>query len=600
MKLTFYSAMLLASLASSLYAQGADKPQAADTIAYTDATQLRLINRGFADAEKPYYRLPKEMSATTRDHLFNKAELSSGIAVRFRTNSPFVAVRYKLSFNVVMDHMAQTGTKGVDLYAMTDNGTWRYVITGRPQGKENELVLIKNMEPRMREYMLYLPLYDGVDTLEIGVARNAVIDAKGDESPRAERPVVFYGTSITQGGCASRTGMSYTNILSRRLNREVINLGFSGNGQLDLDVSEQMARLAPSCYVMDCVPNVNPQQIRERGFTFLENLRRAHPTVPIVMTEGPYFPHQDYDLQLRASQDSIMEAWQELYAQFKAKYPDNLYYVSRDGFAGTDHESFVDAIHLTDLGFERVADRLYPVLQPLVRDTRVIAHRGYWDTEGSAQNSITSLRKAAEIGVFGSEFDVQMTADTIPVVNHDPTINGVVINDTPYKKLRKQKLANGETIPTLEAYLLEGRKHPELKLILEIKSHKNAQWEQAAVDRVVALVNRFGMTDQVEYISFSPFICRQLRKALPNAKIAVLTNNVKPEGAYSDGLTGVDYNQNTFRNNPSYWDDCRRLGLSTNAWTIDDLKGIREFKELGVDYITTNKPVEALEITRVE
>jgi hypothetical protein len=366
MKPLLYSAMLLASLALPLRAQTPAAP--ADTIAYTDATQLRLINRGFDDVSKPYQRLPDTIRATARQEVWNLGQRSTGIGVRFRTNSHFVAARWQLTTNLVMNHMAPTGIKGIDLYAMTDDGKWRYVNTGRPDGKENQYILVSNMEPREREYMLYLPLYDGIERLEIGVARDASLDAGGVDSPRAGRPVVFYGTSITQGGCASRTGMAYTNILSRMLNREVINLGFSGNGKLDLDVAEQMARLEPSCYVVDCVPNCTDELIRKQGFEFLEILRRAHPDVPIVMTEGPYYPRQDYDRAIRAILVAKMQAWQELYAQFKAKYPDNLYYVGCEGFAGPDHEGFVDGTHLTDLGFLRAAETLYPVLEPIVNE----------------------------------------------------------------------------------------------------------------------------------------------------------------------------------------------------------------------------------------
>ena len=368
MKIMLLSAMLAASLTTSLLAQTADgaAQQASDTIAYTDASQLRIVNRAFSDVANPYQRLPEGIKPTVRKDVWHLAGNSAGIAVRFRTNSHFVATRYSLTNNVVMNHMAPTGIKGVDLYALTPDGTWRYVMTGRPKGKENELVLIDNMEPQEREYMLYLPLYDGVESLEIGVSRDARIDAGEAAVPQAERPVVFYGTSITQGGCASRPGMAYTNILSRRLGREVINLGFSGNGKLDLDVAQQMARLDTSVYVIDCLPNCTAELVREQGLTFLEILRKAHPDVPIVMTEGPYFPHQDYNTSLRATLSEKTAAWHDVYEAFRAKYPDNVYYVGREGFAGIDHESFVDGTHLTDLGFQRVADTLEPVLRPLV------------------------------------------------------------------------------------------------------------------------------------------------------------------------------------------------------------------------------------------
>ena len=131
--------------------------------------------------------------------------------------------------------------------------------------------------------------------------------------------------------------------------------------------------------------------------------------------------------------------------------------------------------------------------------TQVIAHRGYWKAEGSAQNSLASLRKAAEAKVYGSEFDVQMTADGIVVVNHDNTIGSTTISRATYEQIKESKLKNGETLPTLQAYLEEGRKLKDLQLILEIKKNKNKEHEDQAVKTIVKMVKDMGMEKQTEY-----------------------------------------------------------------------------------------------------
>ncbi|MEG2945632.1 MAG: glycerophosphodiester phosphodiesterase family protein [Bacteroidales bacterium] len=225
--------------------------------------------------------------------------------------------------------------------------------------------------------------------------------------------------------------------------------------------------------------------------------------------------------------------------------------------------------------------------------TKVIAHRGYWDCPGSAQNSISALRNAAEAGVYGSEFDVQITGDTVAIVNHDNTIDGILIGETPFRKIKKVKLKNGEKVPTLKQYLKTGKKYPALKMILEIKPHPTQVQEKAAVAQVVKLVKELDMEDQVEYISFSKYICEQLHEALPEAQVAVLTEHVTPQQAKEIGLTGVDYHYDVFRKNPAYMGYCKDAGLTTNVWTVNKPDVMQEFIDLNVDYLTTDKPAEA-------
>ncbi len=160
--------------------------------------------------------------------------------------------------------------------------------------------------------------------------------------------------------------------------------------------------------------------------------------------------------------------------------------------------------------------------------TKVIAHRGYWDCEGSAQNSVTALNKAHEVGAYGSEFDVSITADGIPVVNHDDSIQGFCIETSLYEQLKDLKLKNGETLPTLEEYLIQGKKNQGTQLILEIKPHKRVVNEDKAVATILYLVQKYQMEDQVEYISFSMNICKELIRRAPSAQVSYLRGEVSP------------------------------------------------------------------------
>lgn len=224
--------------------------------------------------------------------------------------------------------------------------------------------------------------------------------------------------------------------------------------------------------------------------------------------------------------------------------------------------------------------------------TKVIAHRGYWDCEGSAQNSITALVKAAEAGVYGSEFDVSITADGVPVVNHDDDIQGHVIETSDYARIKDLKLANGETLPTLEAYLEKGKELPGIQLILEIKPHKQSANELRAAKAVVDLVKRYGMEERVDYISFSMDICKELVRLAPQAPVYYLEGDVAPAELKALGMAGLDYHYKVLKRHPEWIQEARGLGLKTNSWTVNGEKTMQWLIDHKVDFITTNKPVE--------
>lgn len=224
--------------------------------------------------------------------------------------------------------------------------------------------------------------------------------------------------------------------------------------------------------------------------------------------------------------------------------------------------------------------------------TKVIAHRGYWDCEGSAQNSITSLNKAHEIGAYGSEFDVSITADGIPVINHDDSIQGFCIETSLYDQIKNLKLKNGEKLPTLEEYLIQGKKNQGTQLILEIKPHRRVVNEDRAVATILYLVQKYGVEDQVEYISFSMNICKELIRRAPNAKVSYLRGEVSPKDLKTLGFAGLDYHYSVFNKHPEWLQEAKDSGLTINVWTVDDPEVMKSMISKNVDFITTDKPVE--------
>ncbi len=229
--------------------------------------------------------------------------------------------------------------------------------------------------------------------------------------------------------------------------------------------------------------------------------------------------------------------------------------------------------------------------------TKIVAHRGYWDCAGSAQNSITSLKLADKIGCYGSEFDVHLTKDGVIVVHHDQNVGKIDIQTSTYKALKKERLKNGEKIPTLEQYLDAG-KDLSCKLVLEIKRQMVQSHEDSLVRQCVDMVKSKGLTDRMVWISFSGKACELLHQLLPDAHIQYLLGDWDPKTIKAKGLSGIDYEQKVLALHPEWIKECHDLGLVVNVWTVNDLNTINQFIKAGVDFITTNAPVEGLKLAK--
>lgn len=336
-------------------------------IRFEDASAFPVYGKISDETDTRYERLPSRLKGVSRDPVWYLGRNSAGLYIRFRSNSSSVHLRWEAMFNNSMNHMTDTGTKGLDLYAIHE-GEWRHVCSARPTGKYNTCAVISNMDPVEREYMLYLPLYDGIASLEIGVDKDACITMPAVDRPSVEKPLVMYGTSILQGGCANRPGMAHTGIISRRLDKEVMNLGFSGNALLDMEIAELMASVKdPGLYVLDYVPNASAQAIDEIGEEFFRVIRDAHPDVPVVFVEDPIFPHSAFDRKILEEVTLKNEAQKRLFDTLKKQGEKKIYYVPAEGMIGEDGEATVDGIHLTDLGAVRYVEHVLPVIEKALR-----------------------------------------------------------------------------------------------------------------------------------------------------------------------------------------------------------------------------------------
>jgi lysophospholipase L1-like esterase len=359
-------ASLLIGLCLACFARGADVP-----IRWHDVRELEVEGKGWTDTKAFFDRLPARAEGIVRGEVWGLSRDSAGLCVRFTTDATTLSARWSLtSDRLAMAHMPATGVSGVDLYVKTEAG-WRWLAVGQPERTTaNVAILVKGLPAGRREYLLYLPLYNGVSSVEIGIPEDRSLE-RGPARPADRRkPIVFYGTSITQGGCASRPGMAHTAILGRRLDRPVINLGFSGNGWMEPELAALLAELDPAAYVLDCLPNMTAKAVEQRVEPFVRTLRKAHPSTPIILAEDRTYSNAPIVPAQRERNSTSRAALKAAYDHLKADGVRSLYYLPGDSQLGDDGEDTVDGSHPTDLGFHRMADAFGKILEPILHEDR--------------------------------------------------------------------------------------------------------------------------------------------------------------------------------------------------------------------------------------
>jgi hypothetical protein len=346
-----------------------DLPLLPDEEGWYDAWLLTVEGMGWADTEAPYQRLPARARGVVRQPVWDLSQHSAGVCLRFVTDAVGIHARWTpTSETLAMPHMPATGVSGLDLYAReSPRGPWRWVGVGAPQAPGvNEATLAACLPGGEREYALYLPLYNGVADVGLRLEGGRMLEPGPARLEGLELPLCVYGTSIVQGGCASRPGMAYPAILGRWLDRPVINLGFSGNGQAEPEVADLLGELETAAYVLDCLPNLDAQATAARIPDLVTRLRTARPEAPIVLVENIMYTNSWLCLETRASWRSKNEALRNAYDSLRNAGITSLYYVKTDDLLGLDGEATVDGVHPTDVGFLRMAEALAPALKQVL------------------------------------------------------------------------------------------------------------------------------------------------------------------------------------------------------------------------------------------
>lgn len=357
-----------ACAASGLTASSGHASGSAD-VEWHDVREWGVEGRGFDDTEKYFDRLPGRAKGVVRDAVWNLSRHSAGMMVRFRTDATQIYSDHTVtSASLAMPHMPATGVSGLDLYARDADGMLKWVAVTRPTARTMKGSIVSGLREGKREYAVYLPLYNGTESLKIGVPAGTTFEPL---APRKEKPIVFYGTSITHGACASRPGMPHPAILGRRLRRPVINLGFSGNGKLEKEVGQFLIELDPAVYVLDCLPNMNAQEVAARTEPMVKQLRDAHPQVPIVLVEDRTYAYSWIRPSAQQRNDSSRAALLAAYKRLQEAGTQKLFYVEGSSLLAKDRDDTTDGSHPSDLGFANQANAIEPALRQALGGLRL-------------------------------------------------------------------------------------------------------------------------------------------------------------------------------------------------------------------------------------
>lgn len=329
----------------------------AQTTVYRPATDFTLVGK-ILPTQQVYHRVDTMEHPGMPRAVKRLVTNSAGLAIAFKTNSTSISAKWCTSSRKTLPNMTAIAYEGLDLY-IKQNGRWQFAGVGRPNGDCTEYTLVSNMGEGEKECLLYLPLYDETLSLEIGVAAGAAIQP----SPNPfQRRILMYGSSILQGASASRPGMAYPARLSRDTGLNFLNLGLSGSAKMERAVADMIATVSADAFVLDCVPNSSPEEIRERTSYLVNTIRQHHPKAPILVIPSTFREHGAFDQKVGGRVKAQNGQIEKEVSKLLRSGVKDLYLLSYDKGLGHDHEGTIDGSHPNDLGFDRMLQELKPQL----------------------------------------------------------------------------------------------------------------------------------------------------------------------------------------------------------------------------------------------
>jgi len=322
------------------------------------------------DSANYYNRLPAPAEKEVRKEVWNLAKQTAGEYLDFNTSSQKIVIKYQINGGKSLDNMPTLGVSGVDLYAQDLQNKWHWIKAAYSY-KDTVTYSYENFDPtlKIKKFRLYLPLYNTPKWLKIGVASNA--DFKVEEA-NEKAPLIFYGTSIMQGASASRPGMAWLNILGRKLDRPLINLGFSGNGRLEAPLIDLMNQIDAKIFVLDCQPNLtdknvySAEEIEKRITSSVQSLKAKHPKVPILLVEhSSGLAQVNLDTALTGKYIWTSQVLNNVYQKLKKSGVKDLDILTAKEIGFTD-DSTIDGTHPNDIGMMQYADACEKIINRIL------------------------------------------------------------------------------------------------------------------------------------------------------------------------------------------------------------------------------------------
>lgn len=337
---------------------------------YSDYPVLKGKYWQNTDSINFYNRLPTTAKGNIREGVWNLAKNTAGIYIDFFTNSSKIVVRYQIAEYRNFDTMNKVALNGLDMYAQDVSGTWHWINDSH---NFNDTISFNysniDLNIKIKRFRLYLPLHTTLKWLEIGVDKAADFKAE----PASEKnAMVFYGTSIMQGGAASRHGLTWLSVLGRRFDQQMINLGFSGSGTLDKSIIDLMNTVDAQLFALDCMPNLLPgnaaqaTEIAQKITYAVETLRSKHPKVPILLVEhSGSLPGVKLDTTLTKGHQSASAVLSDTYLKLKSRVP--YLYILTAKEIGFTLESTIDGVHPNDLGMMQYVNAYEKAIRQILR-----------------------------------------------------------------------------------------------------------------------------------------------------------------------------------------------------------------------------------------
>lgn len=334
-----------------------------------------LEGQAWKEVKNPYDRLPAKAEKNVRQDVWSLSHHSAGLMVRFKSDADQIIVRYTVTGGKAMHHMPATGVSGVDLYAVSTDGDWLWCAGKYNMGDTIEYRftgLIPNdvYHQKGREYRLYFPLYNSVQWMEVGVPDGSMFNPL---PTRKEKPIVVYGTSIAQGGCASRPGMAWPAIVGRKMDRPLINLGFSGNGRLEKEVIDLIEEIDAKLYVLDCLPNLDAsdatksEMVKNRVIQSVKQLQKKNSATPVLLVEHIGFSDEAIKPDHQRNVTALNQAQRDALAQLKSEGINQVYLLTKEEL-GLSMDGTVDGIHPNDLGMQAYANAYEKIIRSILRE----------------------------------------------------------------------------------------------------------------------------------------------------------------------------------------------------------------------------------------